>query len=133
MGMSEWLLTKGLRWVGRKFDGYKTKIGAFGLILTGIVSAINLIWPNTVPGIPEMTIDQIITSITGGFIALGIGGKIDKNTAAVQAAAPVTIAGVENAPSRQSQPETGRSDGDEQRIVTPELTDEERERLTSGG
>lgn len=100
--MSEWLITKGLRWVGGKFDGHKTKIGAFGLILTGVVSLINIIWPGTVPGIPEMTLDQVIASITGGFIALGLGGKIDKNTEAVKA-------------------QTSES----QRIVTPDLAEEQ--------
>jgi len=110
--MSEWLITKGLRWAGGKFDGYKTKIGAFGLILTGIVSLINIIWPGTVPGIPEMTIDQVIASITGGVIALGLGGKIDKNTEAVKAQA------------QTSEP---------QRIVTPELSAEQIERIRMEG
>ena len=82
--MTDWIITKGLRWMGSKFDGYKTKIGGVGLILTGVVSAINLIWPGTVPGIPDMSLDQILTTTAGGFIAIGIGGKLDKNTAAVE-------------------------------------------------
>jgi len=88
MSATNWIITKGVRWVGSLFDGYKTKIGGAGLILTGIVAAINLIWPGAVPGMPDMDIDQIIGSITGGLIAIGLGSKIDKNTAAVLAAQP---------------------------------------------
>lgn len=82
-----WIITKLAKWIGGKFDGYKTQIGGIGLILTGVISAINLIWPGTVPGVPTMDLDGIIAAIGGGFVALGIGGKIEKNTAAVKESA----------------------------------------------
>ena len=85
-----WLMGKGLKWVGGKFDGYKTKIGGFGLILLGVIGIVNFMWPDTVPGCPVMTLEESIGSITGGCIALGIGSKIDKNTAAVKEASSVT-------------------------------------------
>jgi hypothetical protein len=93
MNTISWLVTKIIRLVGARFDGYKTRIGGFGLILTGIVAAINLVWPATVPGLPEMDLDQIIGAITGGMIAIGLGGKIDKNTAAVQTASNQPVQG----------------------------------------
>lgn len=82
-----WIITKLVRWIGGRFDGYKTRIGGVGLILTGVISAINLIWPGTVPGVQTMDLDGIIAAIGGGFVALGIGGKIEKNTAAVKESA----------------------------------------------
>lgn len=82
-----WIITKLVRWIGGRFDGYKTRIGGVGLILTGVISAINLIWPETVPGVQTMDLDGIIAAIGGGFVALGIGGKIEKNTAAVKESA----------------------------------------------
>jgi len=88
----DWIIGKGLRWVGGKFDGYKTKIGGFGLILLGIIGIINFIWPDIVPGVPHMSLEESIGSVTGGCVALGIGGKIDKNTAAVKEASSVAKA-----------------------------------------
>jgi len=87
-----WIVTKLIRWIGGRFDGYKTKIGGVGLILTGVISAINLVWPDTVPGAPMMDLDGIIAAIGGGLVALGIGGKIDKNTAAVKESASAQTA-----------------------------------------
>lgn len=82
-----WVITRLVRWIGGRFDGYKTRIGGIGLILTGVISAINLVWPETVPGVPTMDLDGIIAAIGGGFVALGIGGKIEKNTAAMRESA----------------------------------------------
>lgn len=78
-----WIITKLLKWAGSKLDGYKTKIGGAGLILLGSIGAVNLIWPDAVPGIPAMDMDGIIGSISTGFVALGLGHKLDKNTEAV--------------------------------------------------
>lgn len=81
-----WLLTKVLGFAGRKLDGYRTKIGACGAILLGLCGGINIMFPATVPGV-DLSLDQIIASVSCGFVALGIGGKIDKNTTAVKEAA----------------------------------------------
>lgn len=98
-----------LGFIGKRLDGYKTKIGGVGLILSGIVGAINLLFPDTVP-YPEMSVEGVIANITGGFAVLGIGGKIDKNTAAVEAS------GVTN--------ESITIVNSEQTITSPELTEE---------
>lgn len=106
-----WLLKRAIGWAGRRLDGYKTKIGGVGLILAGVVGAINLMFPEAVPGFPPMTLEGVIGNIGGGFAVLGIGGKLDKNTAAVEVSSVGTVI-VEN-----------------QTIVTPELTEEQRATL----
>ena len=78
-----WLLSKGLGFAGKKLDGYKTKIGGVGLIIFGLIGAINIMFPESVPGV-DLTIEQVMGNITGGLVAIGIGGKLDKNTEAVK-------------------------------------------------
>ena len=78
-----WIVTKSLGFIGRKLDGYKTKIGGCGLILSGLIGLINLTFPGTVP-FPAMDLETVITNMAGGFAVLGIGGKIEKQTAAVE-------------------------------------------------
>ena len=77
-----WIITKFLGLIGRRLDGYKTKIGGCGLILSGLVGLINLTFPETVP-FPAMDLETVITNMAGGFAVLGIGGKLEKQTAAV--------------------------------------------------
>lgn len=103
-----------LGFIGKRLDGYKTKIGGVGLILSGIVGIINVMFPDTVP-FPEMTIEAAITNIGGGFAVLGIGGKLDKNTAAVEAS------------GGNSEPNIVT--GSKQTIASPELTEEQRDVL----
>ena len=64
----------------RRLDGYKTIIGAMGMILTGIIGLAGHYWPAT--SLPAMELDAALTTITGGFAVLGIGGKLEKNTLA---------------------------------------------------
>lgn len=77
-----WIVTRFLGYLGRRLDGYKTKIGGLGLILSGLVGLINLMFPDTVP-FPPMDLESAVTNIAGGFAVLGIGGKLEKQTAAV--------------------------------------------------
>ena len=62
--------------IARALDGYKTAIGAIGLILLGIVGLIGHYWPDS--GCPAMTPDAAMGSIAGGFIAMGLGSKAEK-------------------------------------------------------
>lgn len=109
-----WLLTKVLGFAGKKLDGYKTKIGGAGLILYGIIGAINLMFPGQVPGV-ELDLDTVIGSISGGFAIIGVGGKIDKNTTAVKESGNV----LQN------------SAAEPQGIGSPDLTEVERNALNA--
>jgi uncharacterized membrane protein YeaQ/YmgE (transglycosylase-associated protein family) len=78
-----------LQWFGKKMpESYRTKVGGIGLIALGLIGALNLIWEGLVPGCPPMALEECIAAFSGGFIAIGIGRKIDQNTAAVKATAP---------------------------------------------
>ena len=62
--------------IARALDGYKTTIGAVGLILLGVVGLIGHYWPDS--GCPAMTPDSAMGSVAGGLVAMGIGGKMEK-------------------------------------------------------
>ncbi len=62
--------------IAKSLDGYKTTIGAVGLILTGVTGLIGHYWPDT--GIPAMPIDSAVLTISSGVTALGIGHKMQK-------------------------------------------------------
>lgn len=81
--MKNFLLGKLLGFVGRKLDGYKTKIGGVGLILTGLVGIAALIFPDQ--GLPQMELETSLTTIASGFAVLGIGGKAEKLKATIEA------------------------------------------------
>lgn len=57
-------------------DGYKTMIGGVGLIVLGVIGLIGHYWPDL--NLPAMDIDKAMTTMSLGFTALGIGGKIEK-------------------------------------------------------
>jgi hypothetical protein len=109
-----WLPTKVLGFAGKKLDGYKTKIGGVGLILYGLIGAINIMFPGTIPGV-ELTIDATIGSLSGGFAIIGIGGKIDKNTAAVKESGNV----LEDSAAAP------------QRVISPALSEDQRDALNA--
>lgn len=94
--MENFILGKILALVGRKLDGYKTKIGGGASILTGIVGIVGIVFPGQ--GLPQMDIPTAMLFISGGMTALGIGGKLEKQKAAViaQTEAIVKAAGIEN-------------------------------------
>lgn len=62
--------------IARKTDGYKTKIGGVGLILTALLGLASLIWPDQ--GLPQMSIEAVIGTFSLGMTALGLGGKAEK-------------------------------------------------------
>ncbi|PKN60667.1 MAG: hypothetical protein CVU53_01870 [Deltaproteobacteria bacterium HGW-Deltaproteobacteria-11] len=79
--MKNWLIGKILGLVGRKLDGYKTKIGGVGLILVGVTGIIAQIFPDQ--GLPTMDLETSLGSIAAGVAALGLGHKAEKTRAEV--------------------------------------------------
>ncbi len=87
--MKSWLISRALKFISRKLDGHKTQIGGVGLILLGIAGIIS----NTFPELDlpmKADLDIYLTYLAGGFTALGIGGKVEKNTKAVREAGGVS-------------------------------------------
>lgn len=76
------LLTALFGYVGSKTDGYKTKIGGIGLILTALVGLLGQIWPDQ--GLPQMSVEAIFGMASAGMTALGLGGKAEKLKKAIQ-------------------------------------------------
>ncbi|MGE4334546.1 MAG: hypothetical protein AB7E55_01040 [Pigmentiphaga sp.] len=74
--MKFFFLDKILKWGGRKLDGHKTTIGGIGMVLTGLAGLLGYIWPDQ--GLPRMDLETVLTTISAGFIALGLGGKAEK-------------------------------------------------------
>jgi len=93
--MKVFFLGKLLAWAGRKTDGYKTKVGGVGLILTGLVGLLGHLYPDQ--GLPTMEIESALTTISLGVTALGLGGKAEKIVGAINRAptGPVTDATAE--------------------------------------
>ena len=60
----------------RKLDGYKTKIGGWGMIMSAIVGIIGHYEPST--GLPAMPLDSAWITLSAGFTAIGIGHKVQK-------------------------------------------------------
>lgn len=83
MNGSTWFLNFIFKGIANKLDGYKTTIGAVGLILIGVTGLIGTYFPDT--HIPAMDTDTALGYIAGGFTALGVGHKIEKNTKITQA------------------------------------------------
>lgn len=92
--MKFFFLGKLLAYLGRKTDGYKTKAGGLGLILTGLVGLLGHLYPDQ--GLPTMELENVVTTVSAGFVALGLGGKAEKLKAALEvkpnAPAPPEIA-----------------------------------------
>ncbi|MDD2319158.1 MAG: hypothetical protein PHO83_03810 [Geobacteraceae bacterium] len=87
--MKNWLLNKVLGWIGKKLDGYKTKIGGVGLILIGAAGMIGRVFPDQ--GLPEMDVDSAVASIAAGVAALGLGHKAEKTRAAIAKTIPPEV------------------------------------------
>ena len=87
--MKNLLFRKLLGLLGRKLDGYKTKVGGVGLVLVGFIGLVALVFPDQ--GLPQMDIDTALTTIASGFAVLGLGGKAEKLKATIEAQAPVAV------------------------------------------
>ncbi len=84
--MKNFILTRILGLIGSKLDGYKTKIGGVGGIILGILGIVKLIFPTELPQLPDLGLEASLAAISAGFVALGIGGKLEKQTKAIAAA-----------------------------------------------
>lgn len=80
--MKYFLIGKLLRFIGRRFDGYKTIIGGVGLILTGLLGLLGQVYPDL--GLPQMEIGTALVTLSSGMAALGLGGKAEKLKAAIE-------------------------------------------------
>lgn len=98
--MKFFFLGKLLTYLGRKTDGYKTKVGGVGLILTGLVGLLGHLYPDQ--GLPQMELESVFATVSAGFVALGLGGKAEKLKAALEAAPPA--AKVADAPAEADRP-----------------------------
>ena len=74
--MKYFLLDKLLRFIGKRLDGYKTKIGGVGLMLTGLLGLLGHVYPDQ--GLPHMEIGTALVTLSSGMAALGLGGKAEK-------------------------------------------------------
>lgn len=83
--MKNFILTRILGLIGSKLDGYKTKIGGVGGIILGILGIVKLIFPDQLPQLPDLGLEASLAAISAGFVALGIGGKLEKQTKAIAA------------------------------------------------
>jgi hypothetical protein len=81
--MEDFIVTKILKFIGRKLNGYKTIIGGVGFILTGVLGMIRIMFPDQTQ-FPDMTFQAAAGSISAGVTAIGMGHKVVKMTDAAQ-------------------------------------------------
>ena len=74
--MKNFILTRLLRYIGKRLDGHKTQIAGAGSILLGILGIIRVMYPDI--KIVDLSLEQSLAAIIGGLTALGLGGKLDK-------------------------------------------------------
>ncbi len=80
--MKNWLIGKIFGLIGKKLDGYKTKIGGAGFILLGVTGIIAEIFPDQ--GLPKLGLEGSIGAISAGITALGLAHKAVKTQAAIK-------------------------------------------------
>ena len=85
--MKDFLLVRLIRYVGSKFDGYKTLIGGLGAFCIGLTYIIPVAFPtlSVEVGLPEGDLEKALASFTVAFTVWGIGGKLEKNKIALEA------------------------------------------------
>ncbi len=81
--MKDFILIRLLRFIGKRLDGYKTKIGGVGFILVGLLGMLRIMFPD-LSQLPDMTLEGCLASISAGITALGLAGKADKLKDAVE-------------------------------------------------
>jgi len=74
--ISKWFIEMFLGSVAKKLDGFTTIIGGVGAILSGIIGLCGHFFPDS--GLVDMQVEAALFLIWNGWIALGIGNKIEK-------------------------------------------------------
>jgi hypothetical protein len=81
--MKFFFIDKLLKFLGRKLDGYKTKIAGIGWLLLGLVVVINAMFPDS--GLAKVDgLEEALTYFSTGMTALGLGGKGQKILTAIK-------------------------------------------------
>lgn len=81
--MQNFILTRVLRFVGRKMDGKKTYFAGTSAILIGVAGLFRVMFPEAIQA-PDLTLEQSLGSIISGLAMLGIGGKLEKTKKAIE-------------------------------------------------
>lgn len=74
--MKNWLISKGLAWVGNRLKGYKTYAAGVGFIMLGVTGFLAQTFPDA--GLPGMDADRAMESIMAGLACFGVGHKIER-------------------------------------------------------
>ncbi len=86
------ILTRLLGSVGKRLDGYKTKIGGAGFILMGVLGIMRIMFPD-LSQLPDLTLEASLGLISAGITALGLGGKTEKQTTAIREQTAAVVEG----------------------------------------
>ena len=107
--MKDFILTRILKWIGGRLDGYKTYAGAagkaltgLGTLITGVLGVLGVMFPDQ-PNLPKMDINAAwgligagAFAISSGVASAGIGHKLDKATDQRAATASVQAGAISN-------------------------------------
>ena len=74
--MKNFILTRLLRYIGKRLDGHKTKFAGVGSILYGILGIFGIMFPDS--KVVDLSLEQAIGILLGGLAVLGLGGKVEK-------------------------------------------------------
>jgi len=74
--MGNIIISRLLRWLGSRFDGYKTKATGLSAILLGFVGLLGYAFPDQ--NLPQVDIEYALGAIALGGSVLGNGGKQEK-------------------------------------------------------
>lgn len=74
--MGNFMIGKLLRWLGGRFDGYKTKATGLSAVLLGLVGLLGYAFPDQ--NLPQVDIEYALGAIALGGSVLGNGGKQEK-------------------------------------------------------
>jgi len=116
--MKDFILTRILKYISGRLDGYKTYAGAtgkalagLGTLISGVLGVLGIMFPDQ--GLPEMEINSALGligagafAISSGLASYGVGKKLDKATDQRTA-----IAAVQTAQTAAITPDTSRAGG----------------------
>lgn len=114
--MKNWLIGRILGFIGKRLDGYKTKLGGVSFIVMGVAGIIAEMFPDQ--GLPRPGLETSLGYISGGFTILGLGHKMEKARAEIVRTTPIPAVLEATAPAAQAPP----------RNWVPGLCPEEEER-----